>query len=288
MPENTKLTIAHLSDLHFSKFIPSFSQFFSKRWIGNTNLLFSRGRVYLPEILFELPEFFKTQGVQYVTITGDLSTTSLPQEFLLAKELVEAFKLSGIEVLTIPGNHDQYTRNSYIRKEFYQHFPNDCLEKNKICVKQLQGNWWAILLDCAIATNWISSKGLFAKELDDKLREALFQVPENGSVIIMNHYPLFQNDSTRKELKRAEHLQGIIQQAFPKVKLYLNGHTHRHCIADLRANHYPILLDSGSCSHKRIGSWNLIQIEGSTCSIQPYGRQQGQWIKLSTNQTFNL
>lgn len=274
------LTIAHISDLHFSKFIPSLTQFFSKRWIGNVNLLFARGRVYVPDQLYELPKLFQSLNVDVVFCAGDVSTTSHPQEFALAKDFLQSFQDKDIQTFVVPGNHDQYTRKSYKNQEFYRYFIDEELRDQKVTSKKLSDNWYTLLIDTALATNWISSRGYFQKTIEVELQKTLEKIPKEASIILLNHFPLFQNDSKRKELKRAKELQQLLQKAHPRVKLYLNGHTHRHCIADLRANHYPIVLDSGSTAHKSHGSWNLIHIDESSIEVQPYGIVQGSWQKL--------
>jgi hypothetical protein len=54
------------------------------------------------------------------------------------------------------------------------------------------------------------------------------------------------------------------------VKLFLHGHSHRQCIADLRSSNLPIILDSGSTAQKHNGTWNLIDITPSGCDIEVY------------------
>lgn len=283
------LNIAHISDLHFSKFVPSLSQFFSKRWIGNLNLLFSRDKTYVSDQLFLLPKKFKELGIDTVIVAGDLSTTSLPEEFGLAKEWTDLLEKQGMKVFLVPGNHDQYTRSAYRNQDFYKFFQNELLASNQVALQRLNDQWWVVLLDTACATSWISSRGSFSEQIEKSLKEVLQRVPEHASIILCNHFPLFQNDSKRKELKGAKRLQKVLLKAHPRIKLYLNGHTHRHCIADLRTNNFPIVLDSGSASHKKIGTWNHIQIRENKIHVQPYRILSDNWQKFdSKSQAFTL
>src|SRR5277367_2209296 len=96
------IKIAHISDLHFSHLTFSPSQFFSKRWIGNLNLIFSRKKDYQPEKLHTLAAYFAKENVSHLFITGDLSTTSLDEEFKKAKDFIEGFEKVGIKVFVIP------------------------------------------------------------------------------------------------------------------------------------------------------------------------------------------
>src|SRR5256885_808059 len=138
------MRLAHISDLHFAKPTWNPFQFFSKRWLGNFNLLFSRKKDFLPERLCPLPSLFQDLGVDHVVICGDVSTTSHKKEFEEAAKFVEKFK--GMEVFTVPGNHDHYTRRSYRKKLFYDYFPGS-LREGGVAAKQIGGNWWIVTLD---------------------------------------------------------------------------------------------------------------------------------------------
>ena len=277
MIRDKSIRIAHISDLHFSK--PSLhpGQFFSKRWLGNLNLLFSRKKDFDTERLQSLANLYQELKVNYLIITGDLSTTSLESEFSEAAEFIEQFKKVGIEVFCLPGNHDHYTKKAFQQKLFYHYFPSNfspektsaSLREEGVTLKHLGEGWWLIAIETALATSLISSRGFFSPELEKNLTKILLQLPKDDKVILANHFPLFNNDGPRKALKRASALQEQLQK-FPNVKLYLHGHTHRQCIADLRANNLPIVLDSGSASHCERGSWNLIEISPQGCQVQTF------------------
>jgi len=270
------LRIAHISDLHFAKSCWNLSQFFSKQWIGNVNLVFSRKSDYLPDRLSSLPEVFKTLKIQHVIISGDLSTTSQHEEFAMALKFVQSLKEKGFEVVTIPGNHDQYTKKAYKNKWFYNYFPSSFgaidgynLKEHGVAAKKLSDQWWIVALDTALATSLFSSRGLFSEQIEAKLAELLHLLPKEAHVILVNHFPFFQNSIPRVWLERGPELQTLIR-AFPKVKFYLHGHSHRHCIADLRVDGLPIICDSGSTPHREAGSWNLLDLSPQGCTIDVF------------------
>lgn len=265
------MRLAHISDLHFAKATCNPSQFFSKRWLGNLNLILFRKREFLPDHLFSLPALFKQLKVDLVIITGDLTTTSRSQEFEAALNFTREIEKEGISVLTLPGNHDQYTKSAYKQKLFYQFFPSD-LKEQGIAVKPLANKWQIISLDMAVATSLASSRGLFSEQLEKKLEETLARIPQDASLILTGHFPFFHPDSPRRALIRGEAL-GKIMQRFPQIKFYLHGHTHRHTIADLRSSGFPIILDSGSATHVQVGTWNLIDINDKGCEIEMYKRE---------------
>lgn len=261
------LRFIHMSDLHFAHPTWSFSQFFSKRWLGNLNLLFSQERDFLTDRLQPLSTLFKEKEVSHLIVSGDLTTTSLKREFAKAEKLLSEFKKVGIQTYVLPGNHDQYTRGAYKEKRFYDYFPSEMKERGLLVSKWNQ-QWWLVALDTAIATSLVSSQGLFSAELEKSLEEALSQIPKDASIILANHFPFFTHEPRRKRLQRGKELRALIER-HPRIKLYLHGHTHRPTIADLRASNLPIILDCGSTPH-RTGSFHLIELSPQGCKIEPY------------------
>jgi len=282
------MRIAHISDLHYSKVSWIVSQFFSKRWVGNLNLLVSRKSDYLQDHLKPLPDLFKSLGVHQVIISGDLSTTSQHEEFSLALEFVNNLKNQELDVITIPGNHDQYTKRAYRDQWYYNYFDHSfskgngridefSLKQHGVTARSLQNDWWIVALDTAVATSLLSSRGLFSSKVEAKLEEILKLIPPHHKVILVNHFPFFQNDTPRVRLERGKKLEALIR-SFPKIKFYLHGHSHRHCIADLRVDGLPIVCDSGSTSHREKGSWNLLELSPQGCTIDVFNWKEG-WQK---------
>lgn len=280
------MRIAHLSDLHFSKITFSPAQFFSKRWVGNINLLLSRRRAFDTRHLSSLVPLFKQLQVDHIVITGDLTTTSLEGEFEQAAELIASFEKEGITSHILPGNHDHYTQGAHQNHLFYRYFPSPLKEK-RVAKTCLGKGWWLITLDTALATSLISSRGEFAPAIEQELKTVLGSIPPTEKIILANHFPLFNNDGPRKVLSRAGHLRTLISE-FPQIVLYLHGHTHRQCIADLRFNHLPILLESGSCTYKKHSSWHLIDIQNKELQIQVFHHHApGEW-RITKQQSLGL
>lgn len=281
--EKTLFRLAHISDLHFSKLTWNPSQFLSKRWIGNLNLILKRKHTFAPDRLTTLFPLFHERKVDAVLITGDLTSTSHQAEFALAQQFIESLQQEKFKVFTLPGNHDQYTTSAYKQKLFYQFFhaayspPTDpvsslSLKDDGLAAAYFDHGWWLFGLDTAIATPLLSSNGYFSSELEQKLEKALKEVPADHQVILINHFPLFANESSRKSLIRKEALKKLLER-FPKVKLFLHGHTHRHSIADLRNSNLPIILDSGSAAQKQGGTWNMIDITTQGCEVEVFKNQ---------------
>lgn len=294
--------LAHLSDLHFSKVCWSPMQFLSKQWIGNANLLFRRIREFQHDQIHQLAEYFKQLQVDYVLVSGDLSTTSQPYEFEQARLFLNKLESNNIEVITLPGNHDHYTKKDFKTQKFYEYFNTNFsqtslpfaqynLKDHKVSVKQLSPSYWLLALDTALATPLFACHGSFSEEIEETLRTILNLIPSDDTVIIANHFPLFTCDSQRKHLQGDDRFRKLLQE-FHNIKFYMHGHTHRHCIADLRSAGLPILLDSGCASHKTSGSWNLLDFSQGSCTVKPYywnqsGGSTACWIEKKST-VFNL
>lgn len=284
------MRLAHISDFHFTHLTWNPLRLLSKRALGHLNWVAMRRKHFFEEQVEPLPKLLEDLGVDAALLGGDFSTTALLEEFEKAKRLISKFKQPWY---AIPGNHDRYTRRSCKAKHFYRYFMHKRekiedpiqffnLKEHRIETHKLGNNWNLIALDTAIATNPYSSEGIFSEKLQSYLEEVLALIPNDESIIVLNHFPFFQNDVQRHNLIRGEALQKILEKT-PRIKLYLHGHTHRHTVADLQASNLPIVLDSGSCAQGRKGAWNLIDIKEGGCIISTY-RWDHKWIKARTDE----
>ncbi len=285
------LKIAHISDLHFSKILLSPSQFFSKRWIGNLNVILNRRKIHLNPRPFEFLNYLKDKNYTHVFITGDFTTTSLNKEFALAQLYLDQLIAMGLSVFVIPGNHDCYLKKCEKQKTFYKYFEPyspkslSSLKKHRVSKEQLADHLWLVSLDTTIACPVYLSQGLYSLEQDIKLGNILDSIPSEDHIILLNHYPLLQHESKRRSLKGAHLLQNTLK-SYPNVIAYLHGHTHKNTIADLRKQGYPIILESGSLSHKSHSYYNSIEIKDSLFEVSAYHyKQTNLWSKVKTLRT---
>lgn len=280
------IRLIHISDLHFAKITLNPLQFFSKRFIGNFNLLLNRRKHYSQAKLEDLKKKIIELKPNYVLISGDISTTSLEKEFQMGKDFVDTLKKENISCITIPGNHDHYTKQSYRNKLYYRFFSEkfdpSCpfsLKEDGLTFLSLNDEWTLVALDTALATAFYHSIGYFSNHVQQNLERVLSSFPKKQKLILMNHFPFFQSESPNRRLRRGDELKKIIEE-HQNIKLYLHGHTHRHIIADLRSSHLPIILDSGSATHRKYGSWNLMDLSADQCKVQVYRFMQeagGEW-----------
>lgn len=282
------IKLAHISDLHFSTPHYNPTQFFSKRWLGNLNLILFRKKRFIFDRLPSLLTLFQEKKIGHVLITGDFSTTSLKKEFILAQKFVKSLKDAGLQVITLPGNHDHYTKKEFKKKYFYSFFDSSfeqgspyTLKEHGLAIKTLSSDWYLIALDTTAYPTLLSSQGYFSPELEKNLKEALASL-KGKNIILANHFPFFQNEHFRKRLIRGNQLKTIFQE-HPNIRFYLHGHTHRHCIADLRASSLPIVLDPGSVLDRNGSGCHMLEINSKGCNLEVF-KWKDQWTQLEQHQ----
>lgn len=278
------IKIAQISDLHFSTFSFKIKDLFSKRLIGMVNLLINRKKSYIDKHLYKLPSLFRSLDLDYVFISGDLTSTSLKKEFEKAKKFTSSFD-KDLKFFIIPGNHDQYTKKAFQKYFFYIFFENKnkleikSLKKDKIEILSLSDKWVSIGLDTTLATSLFSASGLFSEDLEKTLIETLDTIPKDKNIILINHFPIIHIAPKRKQLKRRDVLLDIIKK-HPNIKLYLHGHTHK--LAVEKEDNLPFMICSGCSSHKKNGSFNLFEIENDKCKVINYKIKNNSWQENKT------
>ncbi len=283
------MRLAHISDLHLSKISFHPSHLFSKRILGTCNLLLKRKRAFQQQYLDTLLPLFDSLHVNALLITGDLSSTSLNEEFLLAHDFLEQVRIRNISIYLLPGNHDMYTKKAFAEKSFYQSFQNfsdfATLPNEGIVSVSLDTQWKLVLVDCAKATSFFSSRGHFSKEIEEKLSLLLSSL-QNHFVLIALHFPLSDKVSARKRLEKSGALKNILQK-YPNVKIYLHGHMHKPSLEDLRSAHLPIIMGAGSVTWKQKPSFNLLDLTDTSCNYSLFQWHTSQW-KIETTTSFQF
>ncbi len=271
---------AHISDIHYAEcgllsFLRNPWHYCSKAFLAYINHLFQRKNILDYKPLESLAEFLQKEAVSTLLISGDFTTSSHPAEFKKAQKFIEQFSFP---VYAVPGNHDVYTKKAEKAQRFYTFLDsskNGATMQQKGCSLLFSdANFSLIGLDSARATSWISSEGEFGSEHAFYLRHLLEKIPQNHTIFLLHHFPLFCNDSPKKGLKGRELLQQILQEE-KRTIYYLHGHNHRQSIADLRPNNLPVLLEPGSISWKN-PSFHLLEFTKERMCVKVY-TWNAQW-----------
>ncbi len=288
------MKIVQISDVHFTRVDFNPLRLCLKRLAGTLNWLLFRKAECDHEPLSRLPELFQSLGIDLVLVGGDLTSTSLRSEFATARRYFNAISQPKI---FIPGNHDQYTAGAYRQKRFYASFGNSrpgiehraeffTLKEHGVEAHKIAPGWWCVALDNAPSTKISSSNGIFSETVERNLKEVLSLLPPNDSILLLNHFPFFQNSEPKHRLIHGERLRALVERT-PRIRFYLHGHTHRHTIADLRPSGLPIILDSGCPIQTNHATWNLIDLQDSAAHVHAYHWDGADWKPFETH-TFTL
>ncbi len=228
MPNAVRDKVLHIADLHFwkLKFNP-FTQL-NKRALGNLNLLVRRRHEFVMKSAEANLDYVKTVGVSDAIFTGDFTTTSLPEEFALARVFMERAKDIGLRPVAIPGNHDVYTFAAK-RKDAFQYYLGDWTRGDALpALYHLPGGTPVILVP-TVCPNLLSSKGTIRPEEIAKMRALLETV--DAPVLVAGHYPLLTETSAYtltpgRRLRGADTLRRALGDS-GKTVLYVCGHVHR-------------------------------------------------------------
>lgn len=264
------LRIAHLSDLHFFKMSTNIKDYFPANLLTNLNHLFVRRWFFRSDHLIELAEKLIHLDIQEVWVSGDLSVSGHPEEFILARNWLSLFKERGITVRLIPGNHDY---RGYV-KEFFSIFESIAdfkteeiskyhLEKDNITAFHLNEQWSIILLDTTIEPRW-KRMGKFSKHHMNHLLTLLNKL-KTRHVAVMCHFPLLSNEKKHRLLEGRDLLLRVLKQ-YPNVQLYVNGHTHLQNISQKEG----IILANSGTSRGVLGTFNILDLADNKVATQSY------------------
>lgn len=114
--------IAHLSDVHAWKLTLNPARLMSKRAVGMAALMLGRARRFRLERFEQLVQKVESIRPDHVLITGDLTTTAMPEEFEHAAAVLGPLLHSAELATVIPGNHDRYTGASARGRHFERTF----------------------------------------------------------------------------------------------------------------------------------------------------------------------
>jgi 3',5'-cyclic AMP phosphodiesterase CpdA len=221
--------IAHLSDVHVWERTFNPVRLLNKRVVGMAALMLGRARRFRLERLGALVEKVESIRPDHVLITGDLTTTALPEEFARAAEVLRPLLRSTERATVIPGNHDRYTGNSMRRRHFERAFGRFAGGAEYPWLRIIAGRTAVLALDPSRPA--LSARGRLpteqlhaARVLWEEQREAI------DRLIVACHYPIeapegLRDDLRWKRLMNAEALAEWLETVGPHI--YCCGHVHR-------------------------------------------------------------
>ena len=232
------MRIVLIGDIHLFQLRVKPRDLLGKRILGQGNLWLNRSRRFNHALLAPLFERVKELGPDLVLCSGDVTTTSLENEFL---DIMEHFRplAREVPVVVVPGNHDKYTFRSHQKRTMHtlmeglmpDEFPH---------VRDLGGGWNLMGLDSARPQVMMSRGALGSKqvagierclaELSDGGKEGGAEGGREGGLIVLCHYPSVMPRgmprSWAHDLKEARWLTKRLSE-YPGRVVFVHGHIHK-------------------------------------------------------------
>jgi predicted phosphodiesterase len=223
-----QVRIVHVSDIHFWQYVFNPLRLMSKRLVGMTSLLLGRARRFRLERVPELVNQVLRLDPDHILITGDLTTTALPDEFQAARAALSGWFDDPARVTIVPGNHDRYTLRAHRSRLFEHYFAAFAPRREFPWLRRIDSETAILGLDPTRAG--ISARGkLSAAQLLEAQEILAKSLGEVHRLVIACHYPVsvpreFHHESARKPLVNAPELRQWLRTIGPH--LYCCGHVH--------------------------------------------------------------
>lgn len=222
------MRIIHLSDIHVWRYAFNPIRLFNKRAVGMFSLLTGRARRFRLERLHEVVARVQQLAPDHILITGDLTTTALPDEFRDARSALAELLLDPARVTVIPGNHDRYTTGSVRYRQFEEWFGVFAPQGPYPWLRPLDKETAVLGLDAT--RSHLSARGYLPPEQLARAR-ALVSNPSTRPrrLIVACHYPvaapaIYAPELAFKRMKNAEEVAEWLRDLGPH--LYCCGHVH--------------------------------------------------------------
>lgn len=273
---SAEMRFAHLSDWHATSLVGGGRALLQpKRLSGWASWALRRRRDHSPEILAATLRDVRSQDLDPILVTGDLTHVSLEQEFRAAAEQLERLGPPD-RVFLIPGNHDCYVPVEPERS--WDHWrpylagdaeasldPElaDCLAPARDSgvaprhedypTLRIRGRLAMVGLCSAIPTPIFRAGGELGEIQRERLERVLRLLGDRGLFrVIMIHHPIARSgEPTRRALWDAEALRALLART--GAELVLHGHKHRRRVSTLPGPDAPVPV-VGVPSSSEVGS----------------------------------
>jgi 3',5'-cyclic AMP phosphodiesterase CpdA len=276
------MRVVHFSDIHISTFDSArLRDFLSKRVLGGLNLLLHR-REYrggkADKLLAALSQDMLAQNPDVILFTGDVTSLSLPEEFVRAKAFIDS--LGGPErVVVMPGNHDCYTYEAQKAQRFETVFAEYLPKPEEAFpyVRRFGKSLAIVALSSAVATPPPLATGRLGGAQLERTKALLQELSSEGRFVVLAvHHPpdkRFQKSGGR--MRHMEDALSLLQiAAEAKVPMIAHGHEHRGWQYSLRHNDWSCqVFDAGSgtalsSDPERCARYNVYQFNDDAPGLQ--------------------
>ncbi len=222
------MRIALVGDLHHYRTRCAPNELLGKRLIGQTNLWLNRQFAFKHVLLKPTLQRIPTINPDRVLLTGDVTTTSLDNEFIDVANLLKPLSDS-YDVTLVPGNHDRYTFHS-ARHQRVEALMEHLLPQQFPHFEQLDDHWHFLALDAARPRLMLSCGRLGRRQID-QTREYLAGLTKKDGLLVLCHYPLSTPANVRpmafnNRVSDGRAVRRLLADCPARI-VFLHGHIHR-------------------------------------------------------------
>jgi 3',5'-cyclic AMP phosphodiesterase CpdA len=222
------MRLALIGDIHHYRLDVHWRKLVGKRFLGQSNLWLNRRHRFNHGVLSPLIDRVEAIKPDHVLLTGDVTTTSLDDEFhdvaAFLKPLSDKFP-----TLLVPGNHDRYTFSSN-RNRRIERLLEHLLPPRFPHFANVGGRWHVLALDGARPRVFMA-RGELGRNQIAAARQQIGALREEDGLIVMCHYPIGSPPDALPltydhRLADARPLAKLLQSCAARV-VYVHGHIHR-------------------------------------------------------------
>lgn len=275
--------VVHATDPHFWHVTLNPARLAGKRALGMANLALRRRRLLRTDLAETFAREIAAQGPETVIVSGDLTTTSLEEEFAAARVFLDTLASLGPRPLVIPGNHDVYTFSS-ARRRLFERFLGDFLPAPELPARMLLPRGTPVVFYPSTGANVITSRGRMDREVIAQTAALVADAPTGRPVLLVGHYPLLPQTEAYREawshrLPRARELRAALA-ATGRTVLCAAGHVHRFSL--VRDPEHPALfhLTTEPLFMRRAahaGAFSVLHCSPAGFQVSHCTRQDGAW-----------
>lgn len=277
------ITIIHLSDLHFVSELSLFrglldhQRLISKRHLGWLNHKLRRQKHFDASLKERIFDYLHESQWDYLIITGDLGTLTLPREYDSARQSLDPLNQKG-KILLTSGNHDRYVKTSpepgLFSRSFKDYWPysESVSEDFRHCFYELSDSAILVELDMAIPRIFYSSRGRLNEGIS-AIEKILKNEYKDHLKIAIGHYPAFLPPGEREgflhSLSGRDRLKRFLLDM--DFRFYLHGHIHKSWMFNPVTDKQLTIINSGGCCKYADGEWSgfhKITLTGKAADVE--------------------
>ncbi|MGB0767166.1 MAG: metallophosphoesterase family protein [Phycisphaeraceae bacterium] len=221
------MRIVLFGDLHFYRLWLAPWHLASKRVLGQSNLVINRRKRFRHDLVAPMIDRAVALKPDLLLLSGDLTTTSLKQEFLDAARAIKPLT-DRVPTVLVPGNHDRYTFTAS-RTRRIDRLLSDLIPNAFPHTRDLTDRWRLLALDGAVPRLG-DARGRLGSAQFERARAFVDSLDASRGLVVLCHYPcvvpghIHEHDS--HALDERDALRKTLEACRARV-VYLHGHIHR-------------------------------------------------------------